>query len=539
MADTSPNDKIETKEYLLDTDQANNNNGNINIKEKDFTLGDVNMVLETKLEKRRRQISLWIVYFTTFIQSLGFSIILTGVWPYLTQLEKEPHKELLGWVIAANPIGQLIFSPLIGWFCTFLNSIRLPSIFCLFVFIVSNVWYALLPLHQENAQYFMMFARFLVGISSGSIAACRTFVTQETLLKERTPSIAYLSLFQGVGFTVGPALQVLLTGLGEEGIPLWGKLTLSMYTGAGWIAAILGLINIVLYHPKLLYESNVAAKEYAMKNKSSGLDEGHTYKQEDFKWSQLRPDYVALFVLVVAFFVMLFNFSLLETLAAPVIMDQFGWSSKQAVRNLGIAMTISSTFSIFLFFSVGYLSRRFDERKLLVFCGIIPMLIGRVFFFSFPGPVAPMRKLGCLLPPTNLEISYNQTLCSSLGLDWVEVQHGCPAEQEWCFNIPALTPTMVVIGFVFGAIGYPYCVTIPQTLYSKVLGPRPQGTWNGLLSGVVSLAKIIGSVFLVYIYQNFGTNATSSLATGLLVVALALILAFYRRLTPFKVPDLV
>ncbi len=44
------------------------------------------MLLETSLERRRRRISLWTVYFTTFIQSLGFSIVLAGVWPYLLQV---------------------------------------------------------------------------------------------------------------------------------------------------------------------------------------------------------------------------------------------------------------------------------------------------------------------------------------------------------------------------------------------------------------------------------------------------------------------
>ena len=75
------------------------------------------------------------------------------------------------------------------------------------------------------------------------------------------------------------AVQVLLTGLGEDGIPLVGRLSLSMYTGAGWIAALCGVVNLVLYHPKLFYESNIAAKEYAAKTRS-GLDTGLIYESE-------------------------------------------------------------------------------------------------------------------------------------------------------------------------------------------------------------------------------------------------------------------
>lgn len=43
-------------------------------------------VLETAAERRARRHSHWIVYITTFVMSIGFSIVLTGVWPYLQQV---------------------------------------------------------------------------------------------------------------------------------------------------------------------------------------------------------------------------------------------------------------------------------------------------------------------------------------------------------------------------------------------------------------------------------------------------------------------
>jgi hypothetical protein len=39
--------------------------------------------LETPQERRRRWMSIRIIYFTMFIMTLGFSIVLTGVWPFL------------------------------------------------------------------------------------------------------------------------------------------------------------------------------------------------------------------------------------------------------------------------------------------------------------------------------------------------------------------------------------------------------------------------------------------------------------------------
>ena len=44
--------------------------------------------METAIEKRQRIISLYIVHISMFIFSLGNSVILMGVWPYLQAVRK-------------------------------------------------------------------------------------------------------------------------------------------------------------------------------------------------------------------------------------------------------------------------------------------------------------------------------------------------------------------------------------------------------------------------------------------------------------------
>lgn len=44
------------------------------------------LILETEDEKKTRLLSLKIIYFTMFLMTLGFSIILTGIWPYLDKV---------------------------------------------------------------------------------------------------------------------------------------------------------------------------------------------------------------------------------------------------------------------------------------------------------------------------------------------------------------------------------------------------------------------------------------------------------------------
>lgn len=102
----------------------------------------------------------------------------------------------------------------------------------------------------------------------GSITACRTFITQGTLVSERTQAISHLSLSQALGFVLGPVGQLVLKPLGNDGIPIIeGRLNLNMYTAVGWLTALLGLTNLILFHPKFFQESDIAQREAQMKAK--------------------------------------------------------------------------------------------------------------------------------------------------------------------------------------------------------------------------------------------------------------------------------
>lgn len=43
-------------------------------------------LLESHAEYRKRWRSLYVIFFTTFLMAFGFSIVLTGVWPYLDKV---------------------------------------------------------------------------------------------------------------------------------------------------------------------------------------------------------------------------------------------------------------------------------------------------------------------------------------------------------------------------------------------------------------------------------------------------------------------
>lgn len=60
--------------------------------------------------------------------------------------------------------------------------------------------------------------------------------------------------------------------------------------------------------------------------------------------------------------------------------------------------------------------------------------------------------------------------------DHSEQPTGCPIEQAWCLYTPVIHLAQFLTAAVLVGIGYPACNVMSYTLYSKVLGPKPQVT---------------------------------------------------------------
>lgn len=65
--------------------------------------------------------------------------------------------------------------------------------------------------------------------------------------------------------------------------------------------------------------------------------------------------------------------------------------------------------------------------------------------------------------------------------DATEAGGGCPAHaQPWCLTTRRLTLTQFLLAYACISIGYSLGVTLIQTIFSKVLGPRPQVSVSSL-----------------------------------------------------------
>ena len=137
------------------------------------TLGPAN---ESATMRKKRMRSIRIAHVGMFIFGLGFSIVITGVYPYMIQLfPDESNSKLLnqyGYVVSVNPLGQLLFSPVFGFLANKFRSIRAITLAACITYVGGNVIYSTLSLFPNDSRYYLLLVcRFMVGISTGMFLA--------------------------------------------------------------------------------------------------------------------------------------------------------------------------------------------------------------------------------------------------------------------------------------------------------------------------------------------------------------------------------
>ena len=166
---------------------------------------------------------------------------------------------MYGFVVAADALGQMVFSPLFGLLADKLGKVRPVNLLCAGTFIAGNAMFSLISLVPQDAlgadqprTWSLFVVRFIVGIGTGTIfcflkythgkmkftflainASARAYISKVTTVKERTQHTALFSLFQTLGFVIGPAVQAALTPIGDSEIDADSTVVLNMYTATG------------------------------------------------------------------------------------------------------------------------------------------------------------------------------------------------------------------------------------------------------------------------------------------------------------------
>ncbi|XP_078222657.1 major facilitator superfamily domain-containing protein 8 isoform X10 [Callithrix jacchus] len=408
-----------------------------------------------------------------------------SIWPYLQKIDQTADASFLGWVIASYSLGQMVASPIFGFWSNY-RPRKEPLIVSIFISVAANCLYAYVHVPASHNKYYMLIARGLVGFGAGNVAVIRSYTAGATSLQERTNSMANISTCQALGFILGPVFQTCFAFIGEKGVT-WDviKLQINMYTTPALLGAFLGILNIILIFA-ILREHRVDDSGRQCKN--INFDEEST---DEVQVPQGNIDQVAVVAINVLFFVILFIFALFETIG---------------------------------------------ERAILL-GGLIVVWVG--FFILLPW--------GNQFPKIQWEDLHNNSIPNTtfgeiiIGLwkspmeDHNERPTGCSIEEAWCLYTPVIHLAQFLTSVVLIGIGYPVCNLMSYTLYSKILGPKPQGVYMGWLTASGSGARILGPVFISQVYAHWGPRWAFCLVCGIVVLTITLLGVVYKRLIAFSV----
>ena len=141
------------------------------------------------------------------------------------------------------------------------------------------------------------------------------------------------------------------------------------------------------------------------------------------------------------------------------------------IRNLGIIMSVGAVVSLLCYGSVPVITKKFDERKVYLICGLLPMFLARIVVLPIPG----------FDPPTYISSnssSPNETYYSGDKFDYFGMRNidcdegedteepGCPF--DWCQYTPAITEAQFYIHYAIAAVSFPYCMAICQAMFRSV-----------------------------------------------------------------------
>ncbi len=183
--------------------------------------------------EKKHRFSLFSIFFTFFIDTLGVTI----VFPIFAPLFLNPHETILpavfsynvkaavlGLFLAAYPLSQLVFSPIIGEFadrCGRKKALLITTV-------LTCLGYFLCALSIDHKWiYVLFFSRLIMGASAGNLSLCLSAIADlSENQKERVKYYGIGSMLAGITFVVGPFIggklsDVTLHPWFNQSFPLW------------------------------------------------------------------------------------------------------------------------------------------------------------------------------------------------------------------------------------------------------------------------------------------------------------------------------
>lgn len=317
------------------------------------------------------------VYFTIFLDLLGFGIILPWLPFYAAELGATGFG--LGFLFTSYSLAQLLGAALLGHLSDRFG--RRPLL------LLSLAGAALGMILSGLAQTLVALcaARAVAGLFGGSIAIAQAYVADVTRPEDRARYMGFVGASIGLGFVIGPALGALFIALGQG------------FSQVAFFSAGLALINLV-----------VAARR--LREPRHGGGDGLVARRMAATSWRLAFGRGELVRVLVATLLTMSGFVAMETTFAFLGRDRFGL----AELKFGLVLTFVGVVMIIVQGGlIGPLTRRFGVGKVAV-AGCVLMGLSLAALPLAPGLPLAVAALGALAAAQGLTSPTLSTLTSKL-----------------------------------------------------------------------------------------------------------------------------
>ncbi len=162
--------------------------------------------LEPKPTSTSNKTAMVLIFFTVFIDLVGFGLIIPALPTYAQRLNASEFT--VGLLIASYSLMQFFFTPIWGRLSDKLG--RKPML--LFSLGASAIGYLIWGL--TDSLWMLFLARIVAGFGNANIAVAQAYIADVTSLENRAKGMGLVGAAFGLGFVIGPAIGCGLSALG-------------------------------------------------------------------------------------------------------------------------------------------------------------------------------------------------------------------------------------------------------------------------------------------------------------------------------------
>ncbi|KAI1702611.1 major facilitator superfamily domain-containing protein [Ditylenchus destructor] len=458
--------------------------------------------------------SIYVASFLSFCCAAQFSLYFSSLWPFLQTIDKSATERFFGYIVAVYSLGQILAAPVAGYLSNRFRSIRYLLYLGLALMFVGNAVYLSvqhLPKESGKRKFVLLIARFITGVGSSNISLLKSYASTASASGDRSRAIAFVTGGVALGATMGPAFQLLFTPIGYPGWHFYVgsvRWRLSMYTAPAYMACIMNAIGALSI--KLLFREYYAG---IIEKKSKSIT------PDGQRLVVPKYDRVAVLLCHLTRFTQMFVNTNIETIGTPLAALMFSWTHSQVIDFMATAQAIMS-FLAFLTY-IAFIAFRLDKIvnfRLNCMLSLFLLIVFHLLTYSYsflPGQVKIFNNSDII----------NQT-----------TPIGCNTDKfSWCYFVKPISPSLFFICYVlFIGVAFPNINIALNTLFSKIIGPRRQGTQQGILQMSGGCARMVGPVVISSLYTAFGPTMAWNVEIAVILATFLLWTVFYKRMIPLK-----